>query len=222
MGSTGIVAGYLTGLTPDAETHIAPFGLKINPLSGIVDGTFSWYTNPLFMGQRALTEYKAGVHGIATLDGWSNTRALRYYLNVGSGRRFASTFAKAITTPFAEEGTTRLSYELPTTPNLFALGQAGIKVEGDMQAVVREAYPKIAADIAAGGDGVAPVAEMMASNQAMINVARGNAGMFFRDATQYPHVTCPNQSSNPSRAWDVPRSLKALQPRRSFAARTRR
>ena len=191
VGSTGIVAGYLTGLTPDAETHIAPFGLKINPLSGIVDGTFSWYTNPLFMGQRALTEYKAGVHGIATLDGWSNTRALRYYLNVGSGRRFASTFAKAITTPFAEDGTTRLSYELPTTPNLFALGQAGIKVEGDMQAVVREAYPKIAADIAAGGDGVAPVAEMMASNQAMINVARGNAGMFFRDATQYPHITLP-------------------------------
>jgi hypothetical protein len=186
-GATGIGGSLATGKTPDQVTAMAPFGLHINPLSGVVDGTFSWYTNPLFMAQRSVTEYKAGLHGIATLDAFSQTKTLRYYLNIGAGRRFATTFAKAVTSP---DGSEKVASGFAERANVQALENAGIKTVG-MQDVIRENFPAILKDIQAGGDGVQPVAEMMASNQAMINIVRGNAGMFFQDATQYPHITVP-------------------------------
>lgn len=187
LGTLGVARAAMAGKTGDQANQMSPFGIKVNPMSGLVDGTVSWYANPLFLGQRAMSAYKGAVHGMGALDAMSNTKALQYYTTRGAGIRFVNKVADLITQP--EAGSQSLSYELSKVPNLAALDSAGIKTQG-MDAIVKEWYPKIV-EAQKDGRGGEVVADMMSSNQALINVLRGNAGQYFHDVTLFPRVTVP-------------------------------
>jgi hypothetical protein len=184
LGVGGVMAlgsakGDIEGETPDVATQMSPFGIKINPLSGITDALTSWFSNPLFNVMQARQAYSAAEHSLATLDSMGNARDVRAYYNTNSsGIRWAQKFATLVTSPDGS-GIDR--------PNFNALQTAGIKVDG-MEHDITEAYPAIKAALAEGNPERA-VGEFVAKEQTLIGLFRGRAGLFYHDATQFPHMT---------------------------------
>jgi hypothetical protein len=175
------------GESVDTETAIQPFGLTVHPLSGLADGLVGWYGNPLFGLLQGRSAYNDAVHSLATMDAMKDANVVRFYTTRGSGIRFARVFAKAATSPWIDKATG----EAGKTANFQAIVNAGIKVDG-MEDVINGSYDAIKAAQEAGHPEQA-VGEMMAKPQAMMNIFRGRAGMFYRDATQYPHITITEQ-----------------------------
>ena len=193
LGTGGLLAGSSAlatarGETPDQATQISPFGMKINPISGIMDGLNGWYLNPLFVGMQANSAFKAAKYSATALDSMGGGRdVLQYFKNIGGAKRFANSFAKAVTEDFGKgtlEGT-----KFASTPNFAALDKLGISTVG-MEHDITEAYPRIVETLQAGTPEVG-VGEMMAKDQALTNLFRGKAGGLYKNGVLLPHLTIP-------------------------------
>jgi hypothetical protein len=193
LGTGGLLAGSSAlatarGETPDQATQISPFGMKINPISGIMDGLNGWYLNPLFVGMQANSAFKAAKYSATALDSMGGGRdVLQYFKNIGGAKRFANSFAKAVTEDFGKgtlEGT-----KVASTPNFAALDKLGISTVG-MEHDITEAYPRIVETLQAGTPEVG-VGEMMAKDQALTNLFRGKAGGLYKNGVLLPHLTIP-------------------------------
>ena len=181
-----VLAG--SGKTPDQATAMSPFGLKVNPLSGMIDATLTFYQNPIYVGLAYSSAYKGALNSLTTLTGAGSGDAVaRGIMNIPSRYRWAQQFAQAAAKPWVEKSGVE-----GTTANFAALRSVGNPDAIYMKDIIDKALPAIKEDIAKGADGTggaAPVAEMMRGNQAIINLFSGRAGGFFGDSLSFPTVT---------------------------------
>jgi len=188
------IRGALLGKTPDVVDTVSPFGLKIHPLSGVVDGLVQWYMNPLFVGLQSRGAYNSAAHAMAVLDANGNAVDVgARYLNQAPERAWAQKFVNSVTTPWkAEHGT------YAPTANVTRMSDMGISLNAEWTAIVQREYPKLleAAKAQAAGDADAvprAVGTMLGDQQAQINIMRGRLGAAMHDAQQIPHLTIPQR-----------------------------
>lgn len=189
-GAGGIVQGQLKGETPDKATAVAPFGLKINPMSGVADGVVSWYLNPLFQGLEGLKAYKSASRAAAVLEGMPAARDIpSYYRNVGEGQRFAKQFVKLVTTerPNSVLG----GIDGVDRPNLYALDQYGMSTEGGAAQLVQQHWAQLqkAADATDPTTAEDAVGAMVAEGKGLTDFFMGKGAGMYRDETVMPHLT---------------------------------
>ena len=194
----GPTTAYLAAMrkeSVDSAVSISPFGIQVHPMSGVVDGIYSWYSNPLFVGMQARGAYDATAHSIALLDAQGNALDVgARYLNQGAERAWATKAVKAITSPWmAEHG------DYAPSVNVAQMKLMGLSDNANWVAILQKEYPKLldaqkAAD--AGDADAAPraVGTLLGDQQAIINIMRGRLGGAMHDAQTLPHLTIPQRA----------------------------
>lgn len=194
LGPTGAALGIINKSSPDTALTISPFGIKIHPLSGVVDGLMSWYSNPAFVGLQARGAYNSVVHSLSILDAQGNAvDVAAKYLNQAPERAWAQKFVNAVTTPWLPE-----HGDFAPSANVSQLARMGISDNAEWVAIVQKEYPKLldAAKATAAGDADAmprAVGTMLGDQQAIINIMRGRLGAAMHGDQQLPHLTIPQR-----------------------------
>ncbi len=190
-GAAGIVQGQVKGETPDVATQVSPFGIKVNPMSGVTDGIVSWFLNPLFQSMNGLAAYKSASRAAAVLEGMPDARDIpAYYRNVGEGQRFAQQFVKLVTkeAPNSILG----GVDGVDRPNLFALDQYGMSTDGGAADLIKKFWPQLKA--AANPSYENPttaedaVGAMVAEGKGLVDFFMGKGAGMYRDQTVLPHL----------------------------------
>ena len=198
LGSAGAMAGtslYAAGkgITPDQALTVAPFGMQIHPLSGVLDGLAQWYLNPVQIGMMGSQTVKYE-NALTAMEAMKNPREVEaLYSSSGQYNRFATKFISAVTTPWREG----LGHDLNATkdgfaehPNFSALYHAGIPTD-NLEEMIKSHYAELL-DAAKTKDPQqigAAVGRMIGDELGTINVARGRMSHLFRDVNLLPAVT---------------------------------
>jgi hypothetical protein len=182
---TGGIGSVVTGnALTEANPTVNAFGVKAHVLSGAVDGYLDWIDSPLILGSQ--------LHAASTLsrfsvaDALGNARDLRVLTTSDSAvQRGMQTISDALT-----DGGSR---EIGDGPNISKLlSTPGFNTLNPMADQFEAAWPEIQA-AAREGNGAAAVTEVFAGDQGLIALAQGKAGLFYHNATLFPHVTVPQQ-----------------------------
>ncbi len=198
MGAGSLYAAA-TGQTADQATAISPFGMHVNPLSGITDGLVQWYLNPLqiAMTSRATIKYHDALAALEALKDPREAEAL--YANSGKYNRWARKFVEAVTTPWREGAATDVlnadETGLAKSPNIAHLTDVGIPMEG-MSEVVRAHYAELlaAAKTHDPREIGAAVGRMIGDELSVTNILRGRMSHLYRDTNLMPAVTLPQEA----------------------------
>jgi hypothetical protein len=181
----------IMGETPDVASTVSPFGLRVHPMSGVLDGLASWYLNPAFVGLQARGAYNSVAHAMSVVDAQGNAIDVgAKYLNQAPERAWAQKFVKAVTSPWlAEHG------EFAPSANVMQASRMGVIPNAEWVAIVQREYPKFLEAAKSEDPDAIPraVGTMLGDEQAQVNIMRGNLGAAMHGEQQYPHLTIPQR-----------------------------